>query len=162
MSGAPNGPPNGMPSGPPDARVAVAADFALDDQFGRGHAVRFADAPLTALVFSGRATAEDGAAWGRALAGALAAAGVAGARIVAVAAVGPVPGFARGLVRALLAGRAAVPVDWNDEVAARFGYRAGAALVVLVDDAGRVCGAAEGPPTPRAVAELAAAGAAGR
>jgi hypothetical protein len=77
--------------------------------------------------------------------------------VVAVAAVGVVPGFVRPMVRGLLAGRPPVLVDWGDAVAARFGYRAGAARAVLVDAAGRVRAAASGAPSAASVAEFAAA-----
>ena len=137
-------------------------DFALEDQFGRPHPVRFADAALTAVVFSGRATVGDGLAWVRALPGALAARGAGAVRVVAVAAVGGVSGVARGIVRAALAGQPAVPIDWGDAVAEGFGYRAGTVRVVLVDDAGRVRAAADGPPTAATVAAFAAAAEAGR
>jgi hypothetical protein len=131
-----------------------AADFTLDDQFGRPHLVRFADAPLTLLVFSDRASAGDAEAWGRRLPPAAAAAGAPAVRVVAVAVVGRVPAFVRPLVRRALRDRPPLPLDWDDVVAAGFGYRAGEALAVLVDAAGRVRAAAGGAPT----AELVAAG----
>jgi hypothetical protein len=135
---------------------APAADITLRDQFDRPCLVRFADAPLTLLVFSGRATAAEGDAWGRQVVAAAAAAGASAPRVVAVAAVGSVPGFVRPLVCGLLAGQPPVAVDWGDVVAARFGYRAGAARAVLVDAAGRVRAAASGPPSAPALAEFAA------
>jgi len=134
-----------------------ADDFTLRDQFDHPHAVRFADAPFTLLLFTGRATVADGVAWARAAPDAFAGVGAPGVRVTAVAAVGRVPGFARGVVRAALAGQPPVPLDWGDEVAARFGYRGGAARAVLVDDAGRVRAAADGAPTAAALAEFAAA-----
>jgi hypothetical protein len=139
------------------APAGPAADFTLDDQFGRPHAVRFADAPLTLLVFTGRAAVADGVAWARELPAALAAAGAPAPRVVAVAAVGAVPGFAQGVVRAVLAAQPPVPVDWGDRVAERFGYRPDAARAVLVDAGGRVRAAASGPPTAGVLAEFAAA-----
>lgn len=144
-------PPAGRHALPP-SMTAPDADFTLDDQFGRPHAVRFADAPFTLLVFGAAATAADAEAWGSAAAAAL-----PDVRVVAVAAVGTVPNFVRPLVRRALAGRPPVPLDWGDVVAARYGFRAGAARAVLVDAAGRVRAAAAGAPTPALVAELAAA-----
>ncbi len=141
-------------SGPP---APPAADFALRDQFDRPAPVRFADAPLTLLVFSGRATAGDGEAWGRRLPAAAAAAGAPPPRVVAVAAVGPVPGLVRPLVRRALRDRPPLALDWGDEVAARFGYEAGAARAVLVDAGGRVRAAASGAPTEALLAAFAAA-----
>jgi hypothetical protein len=138
--------------------TARADDFTLRDQFDRPHAVRFADVPLTLLVFSGRSTAGDAEAWGRLVPPAALAAGAA-VRVVAVGAVGSVPAFVRPLVRAALQGQPALPLDWGDAVAAGFGYRAGAARAVLVDAAGRVRAAADGAPTAAAVAEFAAAAA---
>ncbi len=132
--------------------TARASDFTLDDQFGRPYPVRFADAPLTLLVFSDRASAADGEGWGR-----LAAAALPEARVVPVAAVGAVPAFVRPLVRRLLQGLPPLPVDWGDAVAARFGYRPGEARAVLVDAAGRVRAAAAGRPSAAAVAALAGA-----
>lgn len=144
-----------------------ADDFALRDQFDRPHPVRFADARLTLLVFSGRATAADGEAWGQAAAGGFgdapaprpAGPGRAAppVRVVAVAAMGGVPGFVRPVVRQLFHDRPPLALDWDDAVAARFGYRPGAARAVLVDAAGRVRAAADGPPTPAALADFAAA-----
>lgn len=133
-----------------------ADDFTLRDQFDRPFSVRFADAPLTLLVFAGRATAADGVAWGRELAATLGAL----PRVVAVAAAGGVPGLARPLVRLAFRNQPPVAIDWDDAVAARFGYEAGAARAVLVDAAGRVRAAASGPPTATALAEFAAAAAA--
>jgi hypothetical protein len=132
-------------------------EFTLRDQFDRPQLVRFADAPLTLLVFSGRGTAADGDAWGRQVAAAAAAAGVPAPRVVGVAAVGRVPAFVRPLVRGLLAGQPPVLVDWDDLVAARFGYAADTARVVLVDAAGLVRAAASGAPSAPRVAEFAAA-----
>jgi hypothetical protein len=136
-----------------------AADFTLDDQFERPHPVRFADAPLTLLVFGGLATAADAEGWGRLVPPALAAAGAPAVRVVALASVGTVPAFVRPLVRGALAGRAPVLLDWGDVVAARFGCRPGAAHAVLVDAAGRVRAAASGAPTAAAVAALASSAA---
>ncbi len=139
--------------------AAPAADFTLHDQFDRPCPVRFADAPLTLVVFSGRATAGDGEAWGRQVAAAVAAAGAPAVRAVAVAAVGAVPGVARPLVRLALRDRPPLPIDWGDAVAARFGYEAGAARAVLVDARGRVRAAASGAPTAERLAAFAAAAA---
>ncbi len=136
---------------------ARADDFTLDDQFGRPHAVRFAEAPLTLVVFAGAAAAGDAEAWGRRVREAARAAGAGEVRVVAVAAVGAVPGLVRPLVRRALAGRPPLPLDWGDAVAARFGYAPGAARAVLVDAAGRVRAAASGPATDGAVAAFAAA-----
>jgi hypothetical protein len=142
------------------ARPAAAhdrvADFTLRDQFDRPHAVRFADAPLTLLVFSGRTTAREGGAWLRRLRPVLAGAPPA-ARVVEVAALGSPSRLTRPIVRRVFRGQAPIPLDWEDAVAAGFGYRAGAARVVLVDSDGRVRAAASGAPSEAAVSAFGAA-----
>jgi hypothetical protein len=136
-----------------------ADDFTLHDQFDRPHLVRFGDAPLVLLVFAGRATADDAAAWGRLVPPAALAAGAPEVRVVGVAAVGSVPGFVRPIVRRALHDAPPTLVDWGDVVAERFGYRSGAARAVLVDAGGRVRAAANGAPTAAVLAEFAAAAA---
>ena len=131
-------------------------DFTLDDQFGHAHVVRFAEAPFTLLVFSGRTTAREGSVWLLQLRPVLAAASPA-ARVVEVAALGRPSRLTRPIVRRVFRGQAPIPLDWEDAVATGFGYRAGAARVVLVDAAGRVRAAASGPPTGAAVDTFSAA-----
>jgi hypothetical protein len=140
----------------PAAAHDRVADFTLRDQFDRPHAVRFADAPLTLLVFSGRTTAREGGAWLRRLRPVLAGAPPA-ARVIEVAALGSPSRLTRPIVRRVFRGQAPIPLDWEDAVAAGFGYRAGAARVVLVDSAGRVRAAASGAPSEAAAAAFGAA-----
>jgi hypothetical protein len=63
----------------------------------------------------------------------------------------------RPIVRRVFRGQPAIPLDWDDAVAARFGYRPGAARALLVDAAGRVRAAASGAPTESAVERFQAA-----
>jgi hypothetical protein len=133
----------------------LAEDFVLHDQFDRPHAVRFADAALTLLVFSGRTTADDGVAWGRLLPAAVAEAGGPAVRVVGIGAMGAVPALVRPLVRRALRDQPPLPLDWDDTVARRFGYAAGAVRVVLVDDTGRARAGASGAPTSEVVAWMA-------
>jgi hypothetical protein len=112
----------------------AARPFTLEDQYGTARAVAFGEGRPAVVVFADRSCADDVEPWARRLSDALG----ERADVIGVAAVGTVPTLFQSMVRAFLAGRPSVLLDWGNEVSAAFGYAGGECAVVAVDGAGTV------------------------
>ncbi len=129
-------------------RVA-APQFELSDQFGTNHSFRFPRDKITVVTVCGRKGSDEVAPWTTAL----------GQRfgetifLQGVADVGGVPGFMRGVVRAMFRKQIKYPVllDWSGAQAAEFQYDRQSVTVYVVDREGVIVHRAGGPATPEAL-----------
>jgi hypothetical protein len=111
-----------------------ASDFALKDQYGKLHEIRFPRDKITILAFGDREGAEQLESWIRPLYERY----QDKIDIYGIAVLSAVPAIARGLVRSIIRSKSSYPVmlDWEGNVSQSFGYEKGKANVYLIDKKG--------------------------
>lgn len=127
----------------------AAPQFELSDQFGRNHSFRFPRDKITVVTVSGRNGSDEVAPWTTAV----------GQRfgeaifLQGIADVGGVPGFMRGVIRAMFRKEIKYPVllDWSGAHSAAFQYDRQSVTVYVVDREGVIVHRAGGPATPEAL-----------
>ncbi|MBK9139718.1 MAG: hypothetical protein IPM17_13290 [Verrucomicrobia bacterium] len=132
-------------------RVA-APQFELSDQFGTNHSFHFPRDKITVVTVCGRKGSDEVAPWTTAL----------GQRfgetifLQGVADVGGVPGFMRGVIRAMFRKEIKYPVllDWSGAHSAAFQYDRPSVTVYVVDRQGWIVHRAGGPATPEALGRV--------
>lgn len=122
------------------AQNGAVASFTLSDHHDHVHSITFPHSKKRIIIIADRDTAADAQAWGKQLSQAV------GRQIdyVAIAAVGEVPEFIRGVVKGAMKS-APVPrlLDWDNTLSNSLGFQKHC-LVLLVDKKGQILAKASG------------------
>ncbi len=129
-----------------------AAEFELEDQFGKRVAYRFPKEKPSILAFGDREGAQQIEGWIRPIYESF------GARvdIHGIAVLREVPALFRGFARSQFRRRVKYPVllDFQGDVTARYGYAPGKANIVIIDRDGKIVLKETGPATPEKLQRL--------